>query len=365
MLLIGLLALVLIAWFSAKAEAKPSKTSAKVQKVESQDVVAEDSSLADDQDDAVKSDAGDEDGSYDQDPATGIDVDDQDKNIPHKGKGRAHYRKQREDREDEDEDIVSERPAEHAVRNQPRKVGIKRKEWSGVWLGLNTGWARGDASINQQFQVVRTTDEDWSRGNINSRNKNGKQNPNAQTFLGDLSAGYDFQLGPVVLGIGASFGSLGLSGDQSIRASFPDAPVATYYTERSHFQTNWLAAIQPRVGFIAGYFLAYVTGGVAFSDIEYEASFDSPADYYIAEHSSGHLEKVIPGWDVGLGCQYKFSKHWAVNAEYLYFDFGKQSLDAKPDPNPVYTEYTNGDAKLNYDAELKVNLIKCGIEYQF
>ena len=79
-----------------------------------------------------------------------------------------------------------------------------------------------------------------------------------------------------------------------------------------------MATARGRVGYAAGPWLAYATGGLAFAG---ERFLNSPA--------IGSDEKVLNtrlGWAAGGGLEYAFAPHWSARLEYLYSQFERTDI---------------------------------------
>jgi outer membrane immunogenic protein len=68
-----------------------------------------------------------------------------------------------------------------------------------------------------------------------------------------------------------------------------------------------------RLGYAFGRFLPYVTGGVAFGDIE-----------TIAPPLKG-TDNTKFGWTIGAGVEAAFAKNWTAKLEFLHVDLGSAS----------------------------------------
>jgi outer membrane immunogenic protein len=96
------------------------------------------------------------------------------------------------------------------------------------------------------------------------------------------------------------------------------------------------------VGYSAGRFLPYVTGGAAFGNID-------AATPGLAGSSATNV-----GWTVGAGIEFSIIGHWSAKAEYLYVDLGKFNCGAG---------CAAGAAVDN--VSFTTNLIRGGINYRF
>jgi len=78
---------------------------------------------------------------------------------------------------------------------------------------------------------------------------------------------------------------------------------------------KWEASIRARMGYAFDRLLLYVTGGVAFADIERKY-------YTFGPDTLDSFSDVRTGWTVGAGAEYAFTQNWSVFGEYRYSDYG-------------------------------------------
>jgi outer membrane immunogenic protein len=124
------------------------------------------------------------------------------------------------------------------------------------------------------------------------------------------TAGYNWQMGNVVLGIeadaawadvGATVGIVGLASASS--------------TIRD------MGTVRGRVGYAFDSVLIYGTAGYAWADNRITAT---------ALGASISDSQVHSGWTVGAGVEVMFAPKWSVKAEYLYRSFASQNYFAGP-----------------------------------
>jgi high affinity Mn2+ porin len=168
-------------------------------------------------------------------------------------------------------------------------------DWTGLYIGAHAGFGRGSSS------AVLTDPAAAATGNT------------FDGMIGGVQAGYNFQLrSGMLLGVEADF-------------SFPNyltsnSVVSSLATMRSAVAEQWdyVATARGRVGYAAGPWLAYATGGIAWAG---ERFLNTPA--------IGNDEKKLNtrlGWAAGAGVEYAFAPHWSVRLEYLYSRFGKADI---------------------------------------
>jgi high affinity Mn2+ porin len=168
-------------------------------------------------------------------------------------------------------------------------------DWTGLYIGAHAGFGRGSSSAVLTDPALATTSNSFGG------------------MIGGVQAGYNVQLSSGLL--------LGVEAD----LTFPNylvsnADISMLATARSAVteHLDYLGTARGRIGYAAGHWLVYATGGLAWAG---ERFFSAPA--------IGDEEKrlnVRPGWAAGAGVEYGFAPHWNVRLEYLYSQFGKADI---------------------------------------
>ena len=168
-------------------------------------------------------------------------------------------------------------------------------DWTGLYIGAHAGFGRGSSSAVLTDPALATTSNSFGG------------------MIGGLQAGYNVQLSSGLL--------LGVEAD----LTFPNylvsnADISMLATARSAVteHLDYLGTARGRIGYAAGHWLVYTTGGLAWAG---ERFFSAPA---IGDEEK-HLN-VRPGWAAGAGVEYGFAPHSSVRLEYLYSQFGKADI---------------------------------------
>ena len=168
-------------------------------------------------------------------------------------------------------------------------------DWTGLYIGAHAGFSRGSSSAVLRDPSASAT------GNI------------FDGMIGGVQAGYNYQLrSGMLLGIEADFTFPNYLTSNSVVSSLATARSAV--TE----QWDYVATARGRVGYAAGRWLTYATGGLAWTG---ERFLNMPA--------IGNDEKKLNtrlGWVAGAGVEYAFAPHWSVKLEYLYSRFGNADI---------------------------------------
>ena len=180
--------------------------------------------------------------------------------------------------------------------------------WTGFYIGANLGygWANvGTSGVSSDLDGV----------------------------IGGGQLGYNWQTGPLVLGIegdfqgsgerhsdSATIGGIGFTVDQKI---------------------PWFATLRGRLGYAWGPAMLYVTGGASWQNYKLSVS---------ALGTTVSDDTTKTGWTLGGGGEWMFAPKWSAKLEYLYMDTG------------------NSDVTLfgtTFSGRAKNNIIRVGVNYHF
>jgi outer membrane immunogenic protein len=175
--------------------------------------------------------------------------------------------------------------------------------WTGFYLGINGGGGFGRSDFSAPFA---TGSFDTSGGLVGG------------------TLGYNYQWNQLVFGVEGDIDASWIKGNAACGAF------------NCETKNSWLATVRGRLGYAAGRFMPYVTGGAAFGDIKTSIS---PA--------IGSASEDRAGWTVGGGIEANLSGPWSAKLEYLYVDLGR------------------GAPIAGSDASFKTNVVRAGINYRF
>ncbi|MBZ9860701.1 outer membrane protein [Mesorhizobium sp. CA12] len=192
--------------------------------------------------------------------------------------------------------------------------------WSGIYVGADAGYGWGNST--QDFDGI---------------DYNVPLDPKG--WLGGLYAGYNYQLSNgVVLGVEGdfNFSDIDSKGVRGISAGVDD-PTFSYGSD-----LKWTGSLRGRLGYAAGQFLPFVTGGLAVGRYE---NFQTAAGVPYSHTNT------FTGWTLGAGVDYAMTEHIVLRVEYRYTDFGDKHI-----VDPVWTDW---------NVDLSTNDVRIGIAYKF
>ena len=227
-------------------------------------------------------------------------------------------------------------------------------QWAGCYAGLNAGG--GTSGTNFGSTVAPGTYLLAATGDPATVSSSGTGGANADGILGGGQVGCNMQSGTLVYGLEADFDYFH-SNPNFNNATNTLASGATFNIGQS-LTTNYLATVRPRIGIAADRNFAYITGGAAFTSVNYTESYTdiNPAPGPGAGTASA--SRSLVGWTAGVGWEYAFADQWTVKAEYLYASF--------PTTSALGTIIAPGGTNtLHGSSDLVIQLVRAGVNFKF
>ncbi|HEY2828212.1 MAG TPA: outer membrane beta-barrel protein [Pirellulales bacterium] len=198
--------------------------------------------------------------------------------------------------------------------------------WSGVYVGLNAGYSWGHSSIDyvQDAGQIFGNPPFPTGGALSTSVDPG-------SFIGGGQLGFNYQSGIWVFGAEADIAWR----DRTDTASFTLNPIVLGPgggggdTLLLSDEQKWIGTVRGRVGVSPegmSNWLFYVTGGLAYGGFEHSVTQNCNVGCGQVRVISDSTTKV--GWTVGGGVEVALNRNWSVGAEYLYMDFGTDTLAA-------------------------------------
>ena len=161
-------------------------------------------------------------------------------------------------------------------------------DWTGLYIGAHAGYSRGSSSAVLSDPAAIAASNAFSG------------------MIGGVQAGYNYRLpSGMLLGVEADITFPNYLTSNSVVSSLAIARSAV--TE----QWDYVGTARGRVGYAAGPWLAYATGGLAWA-----------GERFLDEKTLN----VRFGWAAGGGVEYGFAPDWSVRLEYLYSRFGTADI---------------------------------------
>ncbi len=181
--------------------------------------------------------------------------------------------------------------------------------WTGIYLGINGGWAWGTATDSICCVSL---------------------NPSGGLVGGTLGGNY--QIGQFVIGLEGDGDWTNLDGKSTV---VPGCGAGGCETK-----STWLATVRGRAGWAWDRVLFYGTGGAAFGNVQ-AGVIGGPFD-----------SATQTGWTAGAGIEGAITPNWTVRAEWLYVNLGSLSCTAV-------------GCGAGNSVTLTENIFRAGIDYKF
>lgn len=190
--------------------------------------------------------------------------------------------------------------------------------WSGFYVGGNVGygWASGSGTITMGAA-------------------SGPVSGSGNGISGGLQAGYNYQIGSVVLGVEADFQLSGQKGN------FDGNAGANVFTSTA--TVPWFATARGRIGYAFDRWMIYATGGGVYGESKIEGTSSVTGAF--------NESKQFITYTIGGGVEAALWTRWTAKVEYLYI--------ATPDHVPVPPGTTN------IQGSITSNLVRAGLNYRF
>ena len=212
-------------------------------------------------------------------------------------------------------------------------------KWTGFYMGAHAGYGWGGATTSDDLK-------DWcSPGDTACIAKFvGPFQYSTSGAFGGVTAGYNIQMGAVVVGVEADGGWMNIAGHRTSESSTP------VYHQDHDVRGGFYALPAARVGVAFGQALLYAKGGYAWIDGKQTQTTTKPG---FRTDASGALN----GWAYGGGIEYALHGGWSVKAEYM-------RLDLKA-INAAQIDVTDGYSFGNHSKLDAVDTVKLGVNVKF
>jgi outer membrane immunogenic protein len=203
--------------------------------------------------------------------------------------------------------------------------------WTGFYAGVHGAWIRDDGDAVRSGLAGVPAISVPSRAGLSD-----------DGLGGGGQIGYQMQFGNLVAGIETDFtlADVGRARSSVNPASADPACGCTAVTELSS-EMNWFGSVRGRVGVavpdlgtFSGRTLLYVTGGLAYAQIEHRGQITVTPPGVELQTSS---DSVKVGFTVGAGAEIALTQNVSIKSETLYYNLEDESLTlARVDDQAVY-----------------------------
>src|SRR4051812_9967347 len=208
--------------------------------------------------------------------------------------------------------------------------------WTGFYAGGHVGGAFADNRWSDPFPSARTGTNFNSAGFGDTVYSNGP--------LAGGQAGFNWQIGPWVLGLQGAWSKTDLRGENTCYSGVGGLNCQNII--------NSVGTVTGRLGYAWDRVLIYAEGGGARARIDYALLGDT------AFQNRGYgVTRIAPwGWVVGGGLEYAITDRWTTTVDYQHVDLG---TNAVPFPTVALVRLQDNTIRQTVD------LFKLGVNYKF
>jgi outer membrane immunogenic protein len=214
--------------------------------------------------------------------------------------------------------------------------------WTGFYIGVHAGYAWTDSDSGVAFPGALAAFGVPFDAFGFSHDSDG--------FLFGGQIGFNYQVANWVFGVEADLSWTDISGGFGpVPLTTGGVPLAgTAFS--SAYDMEWFGTLRGRLGFAANNLLLYVTGGLAWGDIDVATATTAGG---VTWAGGGGGTEV--GWTIGAGVEWGFAPNWSLKLEYLYYDLDDVTLTvAGPAPVTTVSTYDNDG-----------HIVRLGVNYRF
>jgi outer membrane immunogenic protein len=238
--------------------------------------------------------------------------------------------------------------------------------WTGFYIGLNGGYSWGRSETNVTFINTATgLAITPPPGSITGATFD----LNGGVFGGQI--GYNWQSDRFVLGVETDIQWSGQKGNASFTCAAvavtagPCLPGLTFLPAGAggtslamEQKLEWFGTLRGRGGvLVTPTWLLYVTGGLAYGEIQTNAALAGFNANGIAVGAAATTNSTNVGWTIGAGLEGRIGGNWTAKLEYLYMDLGTVSGAVSLAPaSPIAA---------NWSSKITDNIFRVGVNYQF
>ncbi len=239
--------------------------------------------------------------------------------------------------------------------------------WEGLYIGTHAGYGRSDTrtSYTGNADVMAL---------IAGGALPGSYGVGSSDFIGGAQLGYNFRVGPMVVGAEGDFsvGSLGkTSSTRIINPGMITLPVdgvtflnGSQWDSKGSLRLEAISSVRGRIGIVSESLMIFATAGVAFADAKSGGHISQayPVGGSNFRNWSGSSSENVSGYVLGAGLEYAYTSNWLIRWEALRYDFGT----LKDGLSPLPSNSSGGNfTPVNRSTNLDVTVVRGGLSYKF
>src|SRR6202521_1439687 len=253
----------------------------------------------------------------------------------------------------------------------PVAAPVSDWNWSGCYVGGNAGWKWGRskesdttppfASFATAFPTASAFPFGFPGGIANPDSINGN------SWAGGGQVGCRYQTPQhFVVGIEGDLGVTNLRGTQVLTTANTDTLTPFTPGDAFSMRARWESSIRGTAGYSWDRWLAYVTGGVAFTRLNADATYLANATAAVTfQPASGSSALTLTGLTIGAGVAYAIDRHWNIGVEYRYTNYGSKNIALGTISSPCLTAATCVSVAVTGNVDLQTHEVLAKLNYGF
>ena len=201
--------------------------------------------------------------------------------------------------------------------------------WTGFYVGGQVGYARSQSDYSLKLGGLWELFPDEAEGIEEEADH--EFDEDGFGIGGCAGYNYEFQ-NHVVIGLGIAGRKYWNLSNEFETGDFPSG--RSDFDVWSSFNTTGLVTFGPKIGYAVGRFLPYVSGGLAFGELDASQKIFSSNFAGFREGEKASENRL--GWNVSGGLQYAFTPNWSLRVEYSYTDLGTFKYAGRSEPVPTF-----------------------------
>lgn len=151
----------------------------------------------------------------------------------------------------------------------------------------------------------------------------GSNAANASSWVAGAHAGYNWQQGATVFGFETDFQGTHLNSSMNGGLTSSPPPLAPGSFASTTGTIDYYGTFRARLGFAAGQWLFYGTGGVAYGNVDLSSTFGT-----VGGQTNSQTSEPRIGWVAGVGGEYLLKPNVMLTFGYQYVDLGRVGISS-------------------------------------
>lgn len=211
------------------------------------------------------------------------------------------------------------------------------------WTGFYIGGSVGGADQRSPTRIAGVGPNNEVQTSIDAGNVAARLSPSGRNVTFSGQAGFNYQIGMVVLGAETDFSAMHTGGRKSSTVN----PFGVQVTTQAQNEVFTLGTVRGRAGVAFGDLMIFATGGYAYGHLGQRGAINpDPTNNPTYVGSNG---QIASGWALGGGLEYALGPMLSLKFDYLRYDLGTQRLVLSETLGFFTDEYATMRAKTRGD----------------